>query len=90
MVTTISRMGSNMSDKRKHTSSSNDVPYAKRSRPNNEADGSISRPKVAPPQPRNDPVYGQKHAFPGLDDVGDDNLMYGPPEDGLEYLRMVR
>lgn len=41
-------------------------------------------------QPRVDPVYGQRSAFPGLDDVGSDELHYGPPEDGLEYLRLVR
>lgn len=41
-------------------------------------------------QPRVDPVYGQRSAFPGLDDIGLDELLYGPPEDGLEYLRLVR
>jgi hypothetical protein len=40
--------------------------------------------------PRVDPVYGQRSAFPGLDDEGSDELLYGPPEDGLEYLRLVR
>jgi hypothetical protein len=41
-------------------------------------------------QPRVDPVYGQRSAFPGLDDAGSHELLYGPPEDGLEYLRLVR
>ncbi|KAL4980357.1 hypothetical protein BDW66DRAFT_125041 [Aspergillus desertorum] len=41
-------------------------------------------------KPRNDPVFGQKSAFPGLDTADDDELFYGPAEDGLEYLRMVR
>lgn len=41
-------------------------------------------------QPRVDPAYGQRSAFPGLDDAGSDELLYGPPEDGLEYLRLVR
>lgn len=41
-------------------------------------------------RPRVDPVYGQRSAFPGLDDVDSDQLFYGPAEDGLEYLRMVR
>lgn len=41
-------------------------------------------------QPRVDPIYGQRSAFPGLDDAGPDELLYGPPEDGLEYLRLVR
>ncbi|KAL8645963.1 MAG: hypothetical protein Q9210_006411, partial [Variospora velana] len=38
-----------------------------------------------------DPTYGQRSAFPGLDDpVEEDVLFYGPASDGLEYLRMVR
>lgn len=42
-------------------------------------------------QPRVDPTYGQRGAFPGLDDSNaDDALFYGPASDGLEYLRMVR
>lgn len=40
-------------------------------------------------QPRSNPMYGQKNAFPGLDDAGDE-LFYGPADDGMEYLRMVR
>ncbi|KAL9125433.1 MAG: hypothetical protein Q9217_005368 [Psora testacea] len=43
------------------------------------------------PQPKVDPTYGQRGAFPGLDDVTvDDGLYYRPANDGLEYLRMVR
>lgn len=41
-------------------------------------------------RPRNHPVYGQKSAFPGLDIEVEDELFYGPAEDGMEYLRMVR
>ncbi len=42
-------------------------------------------------QSRLDPTYGQRGAFPGLDDpIGEDDLFYGPANDGLEYLRMVR
>ena len=38
-----------------------------------------------------DPTYGQRSAFPGLDGPpSGDDLFYGPAEDGLEYLRMVR
>ncbi|KAL8808275.1 MAG: hypothetical protein Q9223_004057, partial [Gallowayella weberi] len=39
-----------------------------------------------------DPTYGQRSAFPGLDSpvAGEADLFYGPAEDGLEYLRMVR
>ncbi|KAJ5188731.1 hypothetical protein N7491_005051 [Penicillium cf. griseofulvum] len=40
-------------------------------------------------RPRQHPLYGQKSAFPGLDDGGDE-LLYDDPDDGLEYLRMVR
>lgn len=41
-------------------------------------------------RPRNHPVYGQKSAFPGLDIEVEDELFYGPAENGMEYLRMVR
>ena len=37
-----------------------------------------------------DPTYGQRGAFPGLDGDGEDELFYGPADDGLAYLRMVR
>ncbi|KAL8924830.1 MAG: hypothetical protein Q9172_002494 [Xanthocarpia lactea] len=38
-----------------------------------------------------DPTYGQRSAFPGLDSLAsEDDYFYGPAEDGLEYLRMVR
>ena len=45
------------------------------------------------PQPKVDPTYGQRGAFPGLDDHatdGHEDLFYGPAGNGLEYLRMVR
>lgn len=61
---------------------------SKRSRPN-QVDGSDDIPGAA--QARIDPTYGQRGAFPGLDDpVGEDELFYGPATDGMEYLRMVR
>jgi len=42
-------------------------------------------------QPRVDPTYGQRGAFPGLEDnTTEGALFYGPANDGLEYLRMVR
>lgn len=41
-------------------------------------------------QPRVDPTYGQRGAFPGLDEKNETPLFYGPANDGLEYLRMVR
>ncbi|PWY80126.1 hypothetical protein BO83DRAFT_406225 [Aspergillus eucalypticola CBS 122712] len=84
----------NMPDKRKPSGSVTGYsPYAKRSRPSyaEEDDEEEAQPTVTPyERPRNHPVYGQKSAFPGLDVAGDDELFYGPAEDGLEYLRMVR
>ncbi|KAJ5960489.1 uncharacterized protein N7479_007639 [Penicillium vulpinum] len=50
-------------------------------------DGESSGPSYE--RPRHNPLYGQKSAFPGLDDGGDE-LLYDDPGDGLEYLRMVR
>lgn len=40
--------------------------------------------------PRTDNSFGMKGAFPGLGSVDDDELFYGPANDGIEYLRMVR
>jgi len=42
------------------------------------------------PQPKVDPTYGQRGAFPGIEVDGEDALFYGPASDGLGYLRMVR
>lgn len=63
--------------------------YYKRSRL---SDGGYDSPHGASSvQPRVDPTYGQRGAFPGLDGADDVNdLFYGPASDGLEYLRMVR
>ncbi|KAL2054611.1 hypothetical protein ABVK25_004914 [Lepraria finkii] len=73
--------------KRKHPDSQqNDGLYNKRSRLN-QADGSDDSPSS---QAKIDPTYGQRGAFPGLDDDVEDGLFYGPASDGLEYLRMVR
>lgn len=76
-----------MTDKRKYmgTEDGKGALYNKRARFDN-ADGSDDLP-----QPRVDPTYGQRGAFPGLDGFHDDDeLFYGPASDGLEYLRMVR
>ncbi|GMF70763.1 unnamed protein product [Aspergillus oryzae] len=85
---------SSIRDKRKQPSShTGGTPYAKRSRPSyaEDDDEDEMAPTVTPyERPRNHPIYGQKSAFPGLDTAGDDELFYGPAEDGLEYLRMVR
>lgn len=91
---------SHIPDKRKPSSSiPGDTPY-KRSRvsyaddDNNEdqAKAQASQPSAAMTheRPRNNPLYGQKSAFPGLDAGLEGELFYGPAEDGLEYLRMVR
>lgn len=82
-----------MPEKRKETPSLPGVPpYAKRTRPSyaeDDDDEGSSKPS-SHERPRNHPVYGMKNAFPGLDDLAGDELFYGPAEDGLEYLRMVR
>lgn len=83
-----------MSIKRKETGSiSDELRYAKRARPSYEDEDFDDDPSTTSSsceKPRNDPVYGQKNAFPGLDGPGNDEILYGPPEDGIEYLRMVR
>ncbi|KAI9929273.1 hypothetical protein AWENTII_001021 [Aspergillus wentii] len=85
---------SSIPDKRKPSGSiSGDSPHAKRPRSyaDDDADDAASSPSVTPyERPRNHPVYGQKSAFPGLDTGLEDELFYGPAEDGMEYLRMVR
>lgn len=40
-------------------------------------------------RPQTDVTYGQQGAFPGLD-PRDKEPFYGPANDGLDYLRMVR
>ncbi|KAA6408311.1 MAG: hypothetical protein FRX48_08053 [Lasallia pustulata] len=80
-----------MAKKRKSPSTS--IPHSKRPRhdlhsPNDDADADPSPNGL---QPRLDPTYGQRGAFPGLDgDGAEAGLFYGPAQDGLEYLRMVR
>ena len=55
------------------------------------SDAGHSSPHGAAIQPRVDPTYGQRGAFPGLDDLdGERDVFYGPASDGLDYLRMVR
>ncbi|PLN75439.1 hypothetical protein BDW42DRAFT_189269 [Aspergillus taichungensis] len=85
-----------MPDKRKPSGSFSRPPMqSKRSRSSyadddDDEEEGIHSGRPAHERPRNDPFYGQKSAFPGLDTGGDDELFYGPAEDGLEYLRMVR
>lgn len=84
-----------MARRRRNSSSSEseDLPSPKRTRPFSidDFDLDYDPEPTATEQPRLNPVYGQKGAFPGLGDYGDgDELFYGPPSSGLEYLRMVR
>ena len=79
-----------MGKKRKNaTAISDGSHYNKRQRPTyyEGFDDKTSSPSSI--QPRIDPTYGQRGAFPGIDDDGDE-LFYGPASDGLEYLKMVR
>ncbi|KAL3468457.1 hypothetical protein BJX64DRAFT_273429 [Aspergillus heterothallicus] len=84
-----------MPQKRNFGGSSSASPYAKRARPSHgeylhDDNDEESQKSVTPyEQPRSHPVFGQRSAFPGLDSE-DDELFYGPADDGLEYLRMVR
>ena len=83
-----------MANKRKHYSGFPDdaSSYTKRRRPTPPElleDDTAGSPYSI--QSRVDPTYGQRGAFPGLDDTtGEDELFYGPASNGLEYLRMVR
>ncbi|KAJ5774049.1 hypothetical protein N7457_008945 [Penicillium paradoxum] len=64
-----------MPDKRKATMP---TPSSKRPRISYGEDEDDGEPSVAPlERPSNNPFYGQKGAFPGLDDGGDE-LLYGP------------
>lgn len=51
-----------------------------------ESDGTYDANRA---QPRTDPTYGQVGAFPGLDTY-QYAPFYGPANDGIDYLRMVR
>ncbi|KAJ5163665.1 uncharacterized protein N7500_005495 [Penicillium coprophilum] len=73
-----------MPDKRKATMSPRPL---KRPRVSYDDEGEASL-AASYERPRQHPLYGQKSAFPGLDEG--DELLYDDPEDGLEYLRMVR
>jgi len=77
-----------MADKRKSSTAGSD-PEPKRPRVSNENDSAAGYAMTPAEWPRNDPIFGQKSAFPGLDDGGDE-LVYDEPDPALEYLRMVR
>ncbi|KAJ5094534.1 hypothetical protein N7456_010395 [Penicillium angulare] len=75
-----------MPDKRKASMAPS---YSKRPRISYEDEEDQASSVTPYEKPVNHPLYGQKNAFPGLDDGGDE-LCYGDADDGLEYLRMVR
>lgn len=81
-----------MTQKRKNAASrSEHLVESKRLRPTNYCGSDDESHTSANPQSRVDPTYGQRSAFPGLDELSvDDALFYGPARDGLEYLQMVR
>jgi hypothetical protein len=76
---------------------SDDISFSKRSRPSKLGtadEDDHEHHSTLGTQPRVDPTYGQRGAFPGLDDANRgkaaNTLFYGPASDGLEYLQMVR
>lgn len=77
-----------MASKRKSTMAQEP---AKRSRLSHEDRGNENNATESYEKPRSHPLYGQKNAFPGLND-GPHELRYedGEPDDVYEYLRMVR
>lgn len=77
-----------MADKRK-ASMAAPAPEPKRARVLKDDDSDGGSAVTPSERPRNNPIYGQKSAFPGLDDGGDE-LTYDEPDGALEYLRMVR
>lgn len=78
-----------MTQKRKQAPFATEGPIYNAKRPRaSSMEGSEERPGAL--QPRVDPTYGQRGAFPGLDEMKEHSLFYGPANDGLEYLRMVR
>ena len=81
-----------MSRKRRNTSSpepEEDDPPAERLRSSWVDEFDTFQHPTTREEPRVDSLSGQQSAFPGLDD-DDGELIYGDPEDGLQYLRMVR
>jgi hypothetical protein len=63
---------------------------AKRARPNSYNDGGDDSQgnKFDASRGYVDPSTGQRGAFPGLENCDED--FFGPPQHGLDYLRMVR
>ncbi|MCJ1248677.1 hypothetical protein MMC30_005895 [Trapelia coarctata] len=79
-----------MSHKRKTPSDSTTLLKRRRSSPPDLLDNNSSSTPYAI-HSSVDPTYGQRGAFPGLDSpTSEEELFYGPANDGLQYLRMVR
>jgi len=82
-----------MARKRRNSSSSESEgqPSPKRARPFSIDDFDLEYEPTRTEAAKVNVTYGQKAAFPGLGDDGEgDELFYGPANDGIEYLRMVR
>jgi regulator of vacuolar morphogenesis len=82
-----------MARKRRNSSSSESdgQPSPKRARPFSIDDFDLDYEPTSTEVVKVNGTYGQKAAFPGLgDDEEGDELFYGPANDGIEYLRMVR
>lgn len=83
------RFNYTMTQKRKQAPFTTEGPIYNAKRPRSSSvEGSEERSGALPP--RVDLTYGQRGAFPGLDERSEDSLFYGPANDGLEYLHMVR
>ena len=86
--------------KRKNEAVTQDgAPYNKRARPTSDDETRFRADEVKKQSfyeggattGRTDSGSGQKQVFPGLDEDDDgDEPFYGPANDGIEYLRMVR
>ena len=72
--------------KRKKNSSKNQHQGSKR--PRNDTEDSNELGKFEASRGYIDASTGQRGAFPGLENYADD--FFGPPMDGIDYLRMVR
>lgn len=83
-----------MSLKRRNTSSPETSPSSPRKRAVSPAyyvdADSVDDAQASKEKPRVDAHFGQTGAFPGLGGGDDGELFYGPANDGIGYLRMVR
>lgn len=76
-----------MPDKRKAAMA---APSSKRARISYDDEGGEKSSVTPHEKPYSHPIYGQKNAFPGLDDVSEELCYDDAEDDGLGYLRMVR